>query len=151
DTELVLRWWYEFLRHTITVSIFGGSITLTVVVQQIQDPAELNQDSRFHHETVRILLTVAWLLFVSALALALVSSLLLPFDHEAVTGAFRGGTISTRVILFHILSFLLCAVLLGAFIVLSLCVVAYVEIVGWIGFAVTLVTAVIALFFWLWR
>ncbi|KAF5718466.1 hypothetical protein FMUND_5236 [Fusarium mundagurra] len=91
DTELALRWWDEFLRHTITISVFGGSITLTVIVQAIQDPAELNKDSRFHHDTVRIFLTVAWLLFVSALALALVSSLLLPFEHEATNRAFGGG------------------------------------------------------------
>ena len=151
NTEQALRWWDEFLRHTITISVFGGSITLTVIVQAIQDPAELNKDSRFHHDTVRIFLTVAWLLFVSALALALVSSLLLPFDHKAVSRAFGEGLPSMVGVLFHVLSFLLCAVLLGAFIMLSLCVVAYVEVVGWIGFGVTSVTAIIALFCWLRR
>jgi len=151
NTEQALRWWDEFLRHTITISVFGGSITLTVIVQAIQDPAELNKDSRFHHDTVRIFLTVAWLLFVSALALALVSSLLLPFEHEAVNRAFGGGLPSIVGVLFHVLSVLLCAVLLGAFIMLSLCVVAYVEVVGWIGFGVTSVTAIIALFCWLRR
>jgi uncharacterized oligopeptide transporter (OPT) family protein len=34
---------------------------------------------------------------------------------------------------------------------LSLCVVVYVEVVGWIGFGVTSVTAIIALFCWLRR
>jgi hypothetical protein len=104
NTELALRWWDEFLRHTITISVFGGSITLTVIVHAIQDPAELNKDSRFHHDTVRIFLTVAWLLFVSALALALVSSLLLPFEHEAVNRAFGGGLPSILGVLFHVLS-----------------------------------------------
>ncbi|KAJ9419547.1 hypothetical protein QL093DRAFT_2591123 [Fusarium oxysporum] len=136
-TGLALRWWDEFLRHIITISVFGGSITLTVIVQAIQDPAELNKDSRFHHDTFRIFLTVAWLLFVSALALAL--------------SLWGGGLPSIMGVLFHILSFLLCAVLLGAFIMLSLCVVAYVEVVGWIGFGVTSGTAIIALFCWLRR
>jgi hypothetical protein len=151
DTERFLRWWNEFLGHIVTVSIFGGSITFTVVVQQIQDPAELNGDTKFHKETVRKFLAVAWLLFVTSLALSVVSSLLLLFDREAVHRAFRGSTGSFWAVLFHILSFLLCAVLLGAFMVLSLCVVAYVKGVGWAGCAVTSFTAVIALICWAWQ
>jgi uncharacterized protein YqgV (UPF0045/DUF77 family) len=152
DDASALRWWDAFLSNAITVSIFGGSITFTVIVQQIQDPNEFRENgalSRYGRESVRCFLSVAWLLFVAALAVASIITLLLTFKRRSVERALTVGEKSWIGWLFHIFSGFLIAVLLGPFMVLSLAVAAYVEVVGWIGCAVTSLTALVALYCWL--
>ncbi len=150
ETAPALKWWDAFITHTIMVSIFGGSITFTVIVQQIQDPAELHEEgTRFSSKTVRIFLSVAWLLFVTALAITSLITLLFVFFRSRINTALRGGKKSFFAFFFHFLSLLLSAVLLGAFMALSLAVAAYVEVVGWIGCAVTSMTGAVAAICWL--
>ncbi|KAJ9412808.1 hypothetical protein QL093DRAFT_2518222 [Fusarium oxysporum] len=150
DTAPTLKWFEEFLLHIIKVSIFGGSITFTVIVIPIQDPAQLHGNNiAFRKETVLKFLTTAWLLFCSGLSIASVTKLIVTFARGKINKAFNKEMgISKLAVLFHLLSLLLCAVLLGAFTFLSLGVVAYVGTVGWIACTVTLVTAVIGLCCW---
>ncbi|KAH7190510.1 hypothetical protein DER44DRAFT_735762 [Fusarium oxysporum] len=148
DDTAVLKCYEAFLLHTIGVSIYGGSITFTVIVQQIRDPAELHGDTvAFHQKTVLKFLSAAWLLFGIALGLASVISLLVPFLRPP-NQALKWIKTSDLVILLHLFSFPLCSLLLGAFTFLSLCVVAYVGAMGWITCAVTSAIAVISLCCW---
>ncbi|EON69857.1 hypothetical protein W97_09120 [Coniosporium apollinis CBS 100218] len=60
--DRAVRWWQSFLPLVITVAVFGGSITFTLIIQEIADPVELN--AKFSSETVRTFISLAWLLFL---------------------------------------------------------------------------------------
>jgi hypothetical protein len=156
SAERAIQWWEAFLPQAVNVSIFGGSITFSIAIQEIANPARLNPSdseaetyTRFQRETVRRFLSLAWLLFVCALATASLAMLLLNFKRKSIKDSFKVKWSWSPMIL-HTLSFVISALMLGAFMFLSLAVVAYVEDVGWAGVGVTSLVALITLLIWIW-
>ncbi|KAF2091458.1 hypothetical protein K490DRAFT_52670 [Saccharata proteae CBS 121410] len=137
--------WFETLIPAIVfISTFGSLITLTVVVSGIADPARLDPvdpstptGTQFRRETVRTLLAVAWLLFVLALGASNFAALLLVFHRHDVRDGFSGvrrredpkkllgRAVDYRNVGVYV-AVGLPVLVMGAFLALSLAVVAYV-------------------------
>jgi hypothetical protein len=150
DAEVVVKSFEGFLSFILSVSIFGASI-FTVIVSDIADPAEISKSPRFDRETVRMFLALAWLLFVVALGIAGFSLSVVTIRRERV----RNGSDQAWNVRWKRLglasSFVLQTCILGAFMFLSLAVVAYTEGGGWAAVACTSAACVVALIFLLWQ
>lgn len=135
-----------FLSFIVGISIFGASIFATIV-GQMQDPIQLNPHAYFSMQTVRIFMAIAWLFFIAALGVAGFSSSVLVREKE------KNGNLTEnwrkRWKKFGLaVSFMLQTLVIGAFLFLSLGLVAYAEVVGWIAVAITIGAAGIAITLW---
>jgi len=127
-----------FLSFGLTLSIFGAS-TFTVVVSEIANPSEINASARFARETVRSFLGIAWLLFVVALGAVSFSMSARAYVREHPTIEVKGGS---KLKWELIASSLIQISVIAAFFFLSLALVAYTEVVGWIAVGLTSTTAI---------
>jgi hypothetical protein len=59
-----------FYKNISTVAALGASITFALIVSDIADPRSISRHVRFDLSTVRILIAVAWMLFMIALSLS---------------------------------------------------------------------------------
>jgi len=59
-----------FYKNIGTVAALGASITFALIVSDIADPRGIFRHVRFDLSTVRILIAVAWMLFMIALSLS---------------------------------------------------------------------------------
>lgn len=135
-----------FLSFIVGISIFGASIFATIV-GQIQDPRQLNPHAYFSMQTVRIFMAIAWLSFVAALGVAGFSSSVLILEKEKNSNLTENWR--RRWSKFGLaVSFTLQALVVGAFLFLSLGLVAYTKVVGWIAVAITIAAAGIAISLW---
>ncbi|KID84179.1 hypothetical protein MGU_08593 [Metarhizium guizhouense ARSEF 977] len=132
-----------FLSFILSLSIFGAS-TFAVIVSEIANPSDVVANPRFTRETVRTLLGVAWLLFVLALGLVAVSMSLLAFQREHAETGFDSLWRHIWERLGLVASSLIQLLVIAAFLLLSLVLVAYTEAVGWVAVALTLTAAVFA-------
>lgn len=113
-----------------SVSVFGGSITFTVVVSDLYDPTGLPTHNRatFSLNTIRLFIALGWMFFtfsfgISAIALVLYNNDLLKYVPRQ-----RWGFVDFMLkLMLPILS--LTPIL--AFACLSLAVAAYAPVVGW--------------------
>ena len=128
-----------FLAIVITISIFGASIFATLV-----QPLEPPPNPRWTVSTIRTYMAIAWLLFVLALAAAVFSVVQLYSEHtiELQQAAMSNDPQSGRdkvlrgipkwktrtALLVNLITEIF---ILGAFMFLSLILVAYSEKVGW--------------------
>jgi hypothetical protein len=127
-----------FLSFVLSLSIFGASI-FTTVVSEIANPNEINASARFARETVRSFLGIAWLLFVVALGAVSFSMSASAYIREHPTIEVKGGS---KLKWELIASSLIQISVITAFLFLSLALVAYTEIVGWIAVGLTSTTAI---------
>ena len=133
----------EFLSFVLSLSIFGAS-TFAIIVSEIANPNDISLNPRFSRQTVRNFLGIAWLLFVFALAIVAASMTLLAYHQERSTTGLdsvwkkleRPGLVASSVIQISVIM---------AFLFLSLALVAYTEIVGWLAVAFSSIAAVFAL------
>ncbi|VTO83331.1 unnamed protein product [Fusarium graminearum] len=124
-----------FITLVFGVSLFGAS-TFAVAIGQMTDPADIWEPEKppFSMERVRNFLGAAWLCFILAIAVAgFSSSLLTLLKHHANRAGVNGQkmwktiTITTSVLLWTLLAV--------AFLFLSLAMVPYAYIPGWIAVA----------------
>lgn len=123
-------WLNTYLSTIITVAIFGGQITFTLVVGQLAEPLP---SSIFSLNTIRYLIAAAWLLFTATLGGGIITSLLFTDiadhhgagDHQPQFSGWFG----------LVVSFLLNFSPIGAFLLLGLATVGYAPVVGWFGVA----------------
>ena len=127
-----------FLSFVLTLSIFGAS-TFTVVVSEIANPNEINASARFARETVRSFLGIAWLLFVFALGAVSFSMSARAYVREHPAIEVKGGS---KLRWELIASSLIQISVIAAFFFLSLALVAYTEVVGWIAVGLSSTTAI---------
>lgn len=139
-----IKGFQEFLSFVLSLSIFGAS-TFAVVVSEIANPNDLSPSPRFSRETVRTFLGIAWLLFVFALAIVAASMSILSYQQEHSKGGFHSLWRRSWERLGLIASSLIQIAVIGAFLFLSLALVAYTEAVGWVAVALSSVTAALAL------
>jgi MFS family permease len=136
-----------FISFIVGVSIFGAS-TFAIIAGQIQDPRQLSPTARFDMQTVRIFLALAWLYFIIALGVAGFSSSILTLKqekHSVLTEDWhrRWKKFSLAASIF------LQSLVIGAFWFLSLALIAYVEVVGWIAVVVSGAAGIFALVLWI--
>lgn len=135
-------WLKTYLSTIITVAIFGGQITFTLVVGQLAEPLP---SSIFSLNTIRYLIAAAWLLFTATLGGGIITSLLFTdiADHHGTGNVPRFSGVFGLAI-----SFLLNFSPIGAFLLLGLATVGYAPVVGWFGVAGVAVFAVLVGKYW---
>ncbi|KAF4838788.1 hypothetical protein CGCTS75_v000422 [Colletotrichum tropicale] len=123
-----------FITKVLTISIFGASI-FAVIAGQMQDPAELWKPGPppFSLATVRRLLSAAWLCFILTIAIAGYSSSILTILQQRAERLNDHTWHTHWDILGIAASMLLYILLVLAFLLLSLGLVAYVGTIGWIA------------------
>jgi hypothetical protein len=153
-----LRWVEKILPSIIELSIFGGSITFTVVVAQNRRP------QRFE-DSLQTFLALGWFFFVLTLGVATAAQMALSFQRNNIRDAFNQGyrtwragnggarTLNERmacaIFVFFKIADILCVLVLLAFMFLSLCVVAYDVVVGWLAFACTVAMIGFTILIWI--
>ena len=152
--KTVYNWWLQYLTGLIGVSTLGASITFGVLTTSNTEPDALS--GRFGSDTVRTFLAIAFLLFLSAIGCANLLFYLL-FYHEIEN--FKDNKVFKRELskwllkahfdkFLHFCNLMITSVMLTAFIMLALVIVAYTGTVGWITLAVVCVYAVIFIVLW---
>ncbi|WXC42954.1 hypothetical protein QX201_002728 [Fusarium graminearum] len=124
-----------FITLVFGVSLFGAS-TFAVAIGQMTDPADIWEPEKppFSMERVRNFLGAAWLCFILAIAVAgFSSSLLTLLKHHANRAGMNGQKMWKTIAITT--SVLLWTLLAVAFLFLSLAMVPYAYIPGWIAVA----------------
>lgn len=153
--------WFNGLFTTIIgVATLGTSITFSYVLSNntAMSPSET---ATFSQQQVQEFLAISWLLFLLALAFASLGSTLLTFfkkhwiaDWDGTNGKTSQWTVQMYAVC---ASGLLGGLVIGAFVLLCLVVVAYSTVVGWVAlafavfFGVIIVLAVVNQAPWPWR
>ncbi len=124
----------------IGISSLGASITFSYVLSNnTTTPLSANPVFNVHH--IQLFLAISWLLFLLALANASLGSTLLTFFKEHWIADWDGGNGKTsqfEVQMYAVFAAgLMGSLIIGAFVLLSLVVVAYSAIVGWIAVGFT--------------
>lgn len=135
-----LIWLDTLLPTVVGLSTFGGSITFTIIPAQNAIPT-----NRFDEGTVRTFVSLAWLFFILAFGCASTAQMVLALHRETIKAGFMdqrrktGGWDWVVIGLFcwFPMSLFLQLLILTAFLFLSLVVVAFVPVVGWIAVCMT--------------
>jgi len=136
----------RFFQNMGAVGTLGSSITLALIVSQLQDPVEVSRRHHFDLSTVRILIASSWLLFTLQLMLSFFlagwvryTSLKLNSTKLGFKQRDRGSHSFVFAILYSLS--------VGAFMCLALVVAAYVDAVGLVAVAfVTLLALMVILY-----
>jgi hypothetical protein len=128
-------WVDGYLTGIIGVSVLGGQITFTVLVSDIADPAAANNAPTFHKETVRTFIGISWLLFTACLGISVLVKTVLsdPGERRWLVERLGARRFDLSVV---------------PFLFLSLAVVAYLPVVGWIGAGFVAVLMLVVGIFW---
>jgi hypothetical protein len=148
-TQSTIETYRFFIMFTVAISIFGAS-TFAVIAGQMTDPADIWKPSAppLTLTTVRALLAMAWLCFSFSLVVAGYSfSILMLFERNA---SRRPGDQSMKkwFPIGFVASVLLHLLIAVAFLLLSISLIAYVGLLGWVivGFCIlAVIVAVIIL------
>ena len=148
-TPAGLIWLDGFLPIFITICSFGGSITFTVI------PTVANGTPiphRFDAAEVRTFLSLAWLFFVLALVFAMAGSLKVTYrrkSFEKIAEKPHTTAEFSQKLLVSLFGLYLQIFTGLAFIFLSLVVVAYTPVVGWIAFAFASIFLLYSIVIWI--
>ena len=125
----------------LAISTLGASITFNYVLSGPGSNTPKPSTRRFSANEVQLFLAISWLLFLLALAFAAAGQTLLTFFRrhwEEDWDGKRGKTSQTTVQMYAVsASAILAGLVVGAFMLLCLVVVAYSSIVGWIALGFT--------------
>lgn len=149
----------------LAISTLGASITFNYVLSNNQqtNPTEtpLPNTRAFSVDQVQLFLAISWLLFLLALAFAALGSTLLTFfkrHWEEDWDGLHGKTSQTTVQIYAVFaSSVVGGLVIGAFILLCLVVVAYSAVVGWIAlgfasfFGLVMLVSIVNQVPWPWR
>lgn len=134
-----IKWQLDLLPSVMKVSIFGGSITFSVLVAKHE-----GSNGSFTDATITTFLSIAWLFFALALVIAWGGQLLLGFKLESFENENEKG----RKVFLRLMSLALQLLVLISFLFLSLVVVCYSKPVGWLSVGFIILFIGIALLFW---
>jgi hypothetical protein len=133
--ERMIEEFQVFVTFVFAISIFGVS-TFSIIVGEMTDPKELWEDPWFSLQTVRTFLASAWLLFILTIATATYSLSMLVVMRQRYEGLMPEWTKKWNGIGI-VASALMSHGIVGAFLCLSLALVAYVPVVGWLAVGCT--------------
>jgi hypothetical protein len=134
QVERAVEDFQSFISFIFSVSIFGAS-TFAVIVSQMADPIDIWRPDPppFGLATVRTFLAIAWLCFILAIAVAGYSSSILTLWREMARGFLDKTWKKKWDSVGIVASVILHLLLVTAFLFLSLALVAYVGVVGWVA------------------
>ena len=152
----------RFFESVGVICVLGASITFSVVVSDFKDPADLDVSRKayFDKSTVRIFLSISWLLFTLGLGAAPAFAIFinfnqqpkqkraaLPQDDESPARLRTDTTTPNWSWLHAVASSVLYTLVLGGLMFLSLVVAAYVKVVGFVAVGFTSSIAVLVVLF----
>ncbi|KAK1753700.1 hypothetical protein QBC47DRAFT_386958 [Echria macrotheca] len=119
--------WDTFFQNIGAVATLGAGFTFALILTDIKDPHDVSQGGLFDLHAVRILLSVSWFLFMTALVLSFSLRQSLPARKSCVQRTFC--------ILLYYLD-------IGAVACLALVVSSYVQAVGYLGLVLAAVVTI---------
>ncbi|KPI37409.1 uncharacterized protein AB675_10317 [Cyphellophora attinorum] len=135
----VVAFFSGLFQTILAISTLGASVTFNFVLSNA--PGDSQPNSTFSQATVQLFLSLSWLLYILALAVAATGSTLLTFfkshwqqDWDGVKGRTSQVTVHWYAVS---ISALMGMLVIGAFVLLCLVVVAYSKVVGWIALGFT--------------
>ncbi|EXJ87291.1 hypothetical protein A1O3_04250 [Capronia epimyces CBS 606.96] len=156
----VSTWFNGLFTTIIGIATLGASITFSYVLSN-NAPIPPSRTPSFNSKQIQLFLAISWLLFLLALAFASLGSTLLTFfknhwiaDWDGINGKTSQWSVQMYA---SWASALLGALIIGAFVLLCLVVVAYSGVIGWIALGFTgffggvILVAVINQTPWPWR
>ncbi|KAJ9659139.1 hypothetical protein H2198_003281 [Neophaeococcomyces mojaviensis] len=137
--QSVVTFFNGLFQTIIAIATLGTSVTFSFI---LSSQTELSNPAAYYSQaTVATFLSISWLLFLLALAFASLGSTLLTFFRAHWVHDWdgeHGRRSQFQVQMYAVLaSGLMGVLIIGAFIMLCLVVVAYAPIVGWIALAFT--------------
>jgi hypothetical protein len=125
---------YEGLfKIVLGVTTFGASITFSLILNELRAP-----NYYFSPSTVQIFLASSWLCFILALSAACIMTSFLNFYGDQIREQWGSAREQRKWLWIGAASsFILGGLIFGAFVFLSLSVMAYVKIVGFIAMGIT--------------
>ena len=145
--ERFVNYLQGYSNAMLAISLFGGQITFTVILSDVYDPAELTSRyrSNFSKETVRLLVSLSWMLFTFAMGFSAIITILLS-DSAIKEVANRGIPAILRGI--RMLLLLLNLMPICAVLFLALAVTAYVPVVSWFVTGFVGLFLIVAILLW---
>ncbi|EXJ68363.1 uncharacterized protein A1O5_08155, partial [Cladophialophora psammophila CBS 110553] len=147
-------------RTIIGIATLGASITFSYVLSNNTSTPRARKPV-FNVDQIQEFLAISWLLFLLALAIASLGSTILTFfkDHWIADWDGLNGKTSQRSVQRYAIfaAGLMAALIVGAFVLLCLVVVAYTAVVGWVALGFTSLFGIIILLAlinqapWPWR
>ncbi|RMZ91079.1 hypothetical protein DV736_g1683, partial [Chaetothyriales sp. CBS 134916] len=141
----VVTFFTGLFQTILGIATLGASISFSYVLSNTQQPSPT--DTNFTTQQVQLFLAVSWLLFLLALAFASLGSTLLTFfktPWQKDWDGLQGSTRQLRVQVYAVgASAIMGTLIIAAFCLLCLVVVAYTPIVGWIALGFTGLFAII--------
>lgn len=153
-----LKWLKTLLPMISTLSIFGGSITFSVIPSINDEPPNQHMSAR----DVRLYLSLAWIFFLFALGMSTIGQAVIEFQDKALHVAMGGNVdgdadLIKRGKFYKQVCWMFCGfpfslviqvLVLVAFSFLALVVAAYTETVGWVAMGFTASALVLAAVVW---
>lgn len=143
DVPLSIQWLEKFLPAIIQFSIFGGSITFAVILSQNEPP-----DRYWTKNEVQSFLCTSWLFFTLTLLFASACEMTLSFHRKDI---IEGRCYSWMTYFFTKIpiSLVLQILILLALLYVSLVIVAYSKLNGWVAIGFTSAFFVFAIIAWI--
>lgn len=141
DVDTLITYFQGYFKIIIGVTTFGGSVTFSIIL------ADLPSESNIPPTIVRDFVAISWLLFIVGLAEACIFTALLNFYGKHIRTEWGVSENHTKwAWLATVVSTVLSFPLMGAFIFMSLAVMAFTKRVGISGLVITsIVTLFVAL------
>ncbi|KAF3919179.1 hypothetical protein AA313_de0202843 [Arthrobotrys entomopaga] len=138
--QAFIEWLKGYLDTIALVGGLGSSITFSIIVNQIVDPAQLDPDQPvglkkgavFNLDQVRLVISLGWAFFTIAVGLSIFAKVLF-IDPIAQRNLEKNMKSTGFQVQLAITLFLLNLLPIFAFMLISLAVTAYVPVVGWIA------------------
>ncbi|ERF75677.1 hypothetical protein EPUS_08631 [Endocarpon pusillum Z07020] len=131
----VSSWFKAFFQIVIALSTLGASVSFNFILSDIKEPKFM-----WSKPQIQVYLSISWLLFLLALAFASLASTLLNFFQGHAVRDWDGDDPRRKRVLQYYAT-LTCLVLYGlviaAFAVMGLVVMAYSFVVGWVAVGFT--------------
>lgn len=130
ESPAISEWLITYVGAMFSVSVFGGSITFTVVVSQLDDPSDQPTHNRatFSLDTIRLFIALGWMFFTFSFGISAITLIL--YNNESLRYVPRSRWGFVDFMLKLMLPILSITPIL-AFACLSLAVAAYAPVVGW--------------------
>ncbi|KAK6541546.1 hypothetical protein TWF694_007352 [Orbilia ellipsospora] len=134
-----IEWLKGYLDTIALVGGLGSSITFSIIVSQIVDPAQLDPNqvglkkgAVFNLDQVRLVISLGWAFFTIAVGLSIFAKVLF-IDPIAQRNLEKNMKSTGFQVQLAVTLFLLNLLPIFAFMLISLAVTAYVPVVGWIA------------------
>jgi hypothetical protein len=146
DMKSLASQFQQSIGFLVSISIFGASV-FTIILGQMQDPKDISPNPTFSLQTVRIFLTIAWICFILCIGVAGYTGAFLNIIMASEKENVSSFLVRHRRVLDVALWTLFYGFIITAFFFLSLALVPYADVAGWVAVGCTALFGVVSVVF----